>query len=268
MMCVKPMTIYTPQGKKVIVPCAKCLACLSNKRVDWSFRLQQEWKYSKGSTFFVTLTYDRKNLNRVDYELSKRDLQLYFKRLRKHDKSRIRYYAVGEYGEKTKRPHYHIILFGSNEKNVRASWHSGIVHVGTVSMASISYVLKYLVQPELAIKGKQKPFALMSRGYGLGAHYLTDSMVQWHRLGSRNYAMIEKQQTRLPRFYREKIWLDADEKQKISNASKWLAIKKARLELRWYVNKFGIDKAKSRMEESRNAVLSGLKLKVAYTQTL
>ena len=45
--------------------------------------------------------------------LRKRDYQLFMKRLRKaFPNDKIRFYAAGEYGPKTLRPHYHAILFG------------------------------------------------------------------------------------------------------------------------------------------------------------
>lgn len=261
------MTIFTPQGKKVIVPCAKCLACLSNLRNDWAFRLYQEYKHSKGSAYFVTLTYDRKNLNRVNYELSKRDVQLYLKRLRKDfDSGEIRYFAVGEYGSKTARPHYHLLLFGGNEETIRKAWKSGIVHIGSVTESSIMYCLKYIVQPDLRISGKQKPFRLMSRAYGLGGKYLTDEIVQWHRDGAKNYAFIDDKLTRLPRYFKSKIWYGD-----ISNLSdqwKWIAIKKHRLMLRQFIRKYGPRNANKILKERRNAFLSQIKSKVAFTQTI
>lgn len=269
MMCSRPNYVW-PKNKIITVPCGKCLACLSNRRVDWAFRLQQEWKRSRAASF-ITLTYDRDHLAKCDYELSKRDLQLFFKKLRKHEKTnRLRYYAVGEYGSKTLRPHYHIILFNSvsSEPILRKIWAKGLTHMGKVSAASISYCLKYLVQPELAIKGKQKPFCLMSRAYGLGAHYLSDAMVDWHRSADRNFTMVNGIQGRLPRFYKDKIWYKDHDRQRVGDNSKWFAIKRTRLELRDYVRIFGVFKAKPQRERDRDLVLKRLKIKVAFTQTI
>lgn len=266
MMCSQPL--FWIAHAKSAVPCGKCLPCLSNKRNEWAFRLEQEWKASK-SAFFITLTYDRKNLEKANYELSKRDLQLFFKRLRKNDATaRVRYYAVGEYGSKMLRPHYHILLFNALEQHVRKAWTKGIVHVGYVSAASVKYTLKYIVQPDLLPSGKSKPFTLMSRGYGLGLNYLTDEMLSWHRSGDRNYAQVYGVPHRLPRYYRDKIWYRQADKERVSNASKWLAIKKSRKELRFYVNRYGAQKAKKKMAEMRNAVIQRIKTKVAFTQTL
>lgn len=213
MRCPDPKYVW-PHGTIMAVPCGKCIACLSNKRHDWAFRLMQEYKVSS-SAHFVTLTYSEKYYPSV-HGLSKRHVQLYLKRLR-HLSPKLRYYAVGEYGSNTGRAHYHLIIFNSDEKSIRQVWSLfnkntnkvepiGIVHVGNVTEASVQYVLKYVVQKDDGPPGLNKPFSLMSRGHGLGAHYLTDAMVEWHRAANRLYTIRYGEKGRLPRFYKEKIW--------------------------------------------------------------
>lgn len=273
MNCVKPVSLS--RGVKgldgiiyprhSVVSCGKCLACLSRKRSEWAFRLQQEWKAST-SSLFVTLTYDRKNLKEADYGLQKRDLQLFFKRLRKADqKAKVRYFAVGEYGSRTYRPHYHILLFNSNEALVRKAWQKGIVHIGYCTEASVSYCLKYMVQPDVFVRGKQKPFRLMSRAYGIGAQYLTESMVAWHRDGAKGYAMVNDQKVALPRYYKDIIWYGSQRK-KVSDIWKWTAVKKSRVMLRKFIKTYGLKNAKEKIRARRHAHLSRIKVKVAYTQ--
>jgi len=63
---------------------------------------------------FITLTYSDENLP-AKSSLKKKHLQLFLKKLRKRLKSKIRYFAVGEYGDRKGRPHYHLILFGNGE---------------------------------------------------------------------------------------------------------------------------------------------------------
>lgn len=220
MNCINQKTLWVDGHGNIQVPCGKCLPCTMNKRADWSFRLEQEYKYSI-SAHFVTLTYDQKHCP-SDGSLSKRHLQLYMKRLRKRDgTNKIRYYAVGEYGTHGGRPHYHLLLFNCQESDIRASWtdsngHSvGIVHVGRVTAASVAYVTKYVIQKDEPVPdGMQKPFALMSRAYGIGGHYLTDEMIEWHRGDSKNFTYREGSKIRLPRFYRDKIWPNINLKQK------------------------------------------------------
>lgn len=203
-----------------MLPCGKCLVCLQSKRNDWAFRLSEEHKAAKYGALFVTLTYSNQNIPEYG-SLEKSDLQKFFKRLRKRSTDKIRYYAVGEYGSQYLRPHYHAIVFNSNEADIRASWELGYVHVGSVTAASVAYVLKYIVQPDVAPAGQifdavtetwrpkfQKPFAVMSRAYGIGAAYLTDEMVTWHKSGGKNYALVQGTDTkiRLPRYYKELVW--------------------------------------------------------------
>ena len=56
----------------------------------------------------LNLTYDDDHLPEHG-QLWKDDLQRFFKRLRK--KFKFRYVASGEYGEKTRRPHFHIAFW-------------------------------------------------------------------------------------------------------------------------------------------------------------
>ena len=126
---------------------------------------------------FLTLTYDSEHLP-VDAGLHKRDLQLFFKRLRKDlaesDRS-MKYYACGEYGDKFGRPHYHVIAFGVNGLKdadlVRSCWPSGEVYIGSAAPESIGYVAGY-VQKKLTgdavanYNGNEAPFQLSSSHLG------------------------------------------------------------------------------------------------------
>jgi len=91
MECISPITlkVQNPRNKdgKVIVPCGKCINCLTNRRESWIIRLVEHFKTQ--SATFITLTYDQKNLTFANSEfatLVKRDVQLFFKRLRKTTK--------------------------------------------------------------------------------------------------------------------------------------------------------------------------------------
>lgn len=283
MRCPNPQTVY-PHGnnKAEVVPCGKCLACLKTKRDDWSFRLMQEYKGSD-SAAFITLTYHSKFV--PDYGVNKRHFQLFMKRLRKKyetNERKVRYYAVGEYGTKTKRPHYHAIIFNVeiDIKNLEKLWPFGITHIGKVTEASIRYCTKYVIQRQEHLstmpKGFAKPFVLMSRRYGLGAKYLTEGMMKYHwnairhweshPLDARNYTFIYGEKGRLPRYYKEKIWPDKDVRRMIS--------KKCAVDARIvekenddYLRKRGYDPERIK-SEMRNAVLSRLKEKIAFTQTI
>lgn len=174
-MCLTPITITIKRtDEKQSVPCGKCPQCLARRISGWSFRLMQEDKKSD-SSHFITLTYDTDTVPISDkgyMSLNKRDVQLFFKRLRKaHGKSNIKYYACGEYGTKGKRPHYHAILFNANIELLQDAWRCGQIHYGTVSAASVGYTLKYMCKPSKIPMHKnddrQPEFSLMSKNWGL-----------------------------------------------------------------------------------------------------
>lgn len=210
MECLKP--IYLAK-QEIEVACGRCAFCCATRRADWALRLHYESKLHYGSKF-VTLTYANHALhwdNGVS-QLCLRDLQLFFKRVRKAG-YKLRYYAVGEYGSKTYRPHYHIILFGDiPEKVIRQAWPLGMVHIGQVNQASIMYALGYIVNGKTwKMQHKRvRPFCTMSRRPGLGANYLSKQMVAWHKSDRKNYAMLDGEKRHLPRYYKCKIFSKVD----------------------------------------------------------
>lgn len=124
---------------------------------------------------FLTLTY-----RDAPPTLCKRDLQLFFKRLRKLVP--VRYFACGEYGTITHRPHYHAIIFGAdflggsfkvNEKlhshpKLQKAWGHGFVSCGDVTIESCMYVAGY-VNKKI---GNPDTFNTMSLRPGIGHTWL------------------------------------------------------------------------------------------------
>lgn len=183
-------------GETIPVPCGKCPDCRARRASGWSFRLMEECKHSL-SAHFITLTYATNSLpltNNTFPTLVKRDLQLFFKRLRKaHGKTspgsskcdelrvqpNIKYYAVGEYGGKFKRPHYHVVMFNARMELIQPAWQLGQVHYGTVTPASVGYTLKYVskggIVPEHKNDDRQREFALMSKDLAAGI-----SLAEWY----------------------------------------------------------------------------------------
>lgn len=262
---------YDKEELPVLVPCGKCIPCLTSKRHEWVIRLEEEFKYSK-SAQFITLTYDEKHI-RTDYSLCKKDLQDFMKRLRKRDgTNKIRYYATGEYGSRTGRPHYHILLFNTEPHYAIDAWKDskskpiGNVHVGKVTMSSIAYCTKYIIQPELVTPGKQKPFALMSRAYGIGGKYLNDLTVAWHKEDDRNYIIRDRQKCKLPRFYKSKIWYHEKDKEQVSAKAQKFSKETEQKRKAYFVKKYGHNAEKIRAQ-FEIAVLQRVKNKVKFTQT-
>lgn len=226
-MCFSPTSVPDPRCTskrvRITIPCGKCAACLANKRNDWATRLRMEAKYTE-SAYFITLTYSDENIPYQDLytedgeivgqtsTLLKTDIQKFMKRLRKDRKEKIRYYVVGEYGEHTKRPHYHMLLFNLKltgvhlEKYLLEKWNKGRIDIGSVTPSSIMYCTNYIIQKQ-SYKNSliQPPFALMSQG--LGKQYLEKHMDKHKRDLSRNYIVFEDgQKSRMPRYYRNKIY--------------------------------------------------------------
>lgn len=147
---------------------------------------------------FVTLTYSDENLPE-DGSLRPKDVQLWLKALRKAiEPARFRFFLVGEYGDRTSRPHYHVALFGypacdrgrtdHRRKSccpacdlVRSTWKHGGIDIGRLEPESAAYVAGYVTKKltnkddEYAAKvlGDRYPeFARMSNRPGIGADFM------------------------------------------------------------------------------------------------
>lgn len=194
MLCTNPF-VRLPNGKVtkkkllngdmtgVPFPCGQCMNCRINKRRQWTLRMLLENSVHVESCF-VTLTYSDENLvYNKDYQkqLCKKDFQDFMKRLRKYydnEGKKIRYFACGEYGSKTKRPHYHFILFGAmaDQELIEKIWGYGLVHVGTCTADSIQYVAGYVLKKFVNKKRDTitPEFILSSRRPGIGFYAVQD----------------------------------------------------------------------------------------------
>lgn len=230
MICDTPY--YTLPSKaateKIPVPCGKCPTCKARRVNQWVFRLLQEEKNCISSCF-VTLTYDTYAVpisKNGFLTLRKKDFQDYMKRLRKLCPGHtLKYYVAGEYGSKTNRPHYHAIIFNVPENRLLfdawsiAGTPIGSLHVGSVSGDSIAYTMKYIDKPNFqkrhARDDREPEFSLMSKG--LGKNYLSDDTVNYHKADvSRMYVTkLSGHKVPMPRYYRNKIFTDAEKKQQI-----------------------------------------------------
>lgn len=183
----------------VELSCGQCIGCRVDRVTDWTARIMHEAQLHAVNQF-ITLTYDDSNNSG---SLWKRDLQLFWKRLRKKF-GKLRYFACGEYGEETWRPHYHAVIFGLilpdlkpykktsagqlyTSETLRKLWDLGQVVVGPVTAESARYVAGYinkkLTGPQAKVYDlvdktsgeitlRTPPFALMSRRPGIGAEWL------------------------------------------------------------------------------------------------
>ena len=211
MQCTSPFFIFGTG----YVPCGRCMACRIAKTREWSERIVHEMDYFKENTF-VTLTYDNEHLP-LDLSIHKVDLQLFFKRLRSDLGSRkIKYFACGEYGDLTCRPHYHSIIFGmsSSERDlINSTWSKGFVYCGSVTYDSARYVAGYVMKKYNGDKAKEVygtkegPFRLSS--LGLGKRWCEDHEADLIKnLGF----TVKGIPVGMPRYYRNKLGDKLDEK--------------------------------------------------------
>lgn len=189
--CCNPVyiTVNTSTRKKkshrvMMVPCGHCVNCLANNQRDWVFRMKLEMQVSD-SAYFVTLTLDDEHLG--DNTLKKKHLQDFVRLLRQKvnrecdrigvDHLELRYFGVGEYGKKTNRAHYHIMLFNLpfHDKiflhNLFAEvWKKGFVYVEDCVAKNIGYICKYITKLDPR-QHEVDPFRLMSLRPAIGMTY-------------------------------------------------------------------------------------------------
>jgi len=146
----------------VTVPCGNCIGCRLERSRQWGVRLMHE-KQMHDLSIFVTLTYSDENLP-SDGSLVKAHFQNFMKRLRKFHGKPIRFFHCGEYGETTRRPHYHAILYGIDFADKRKHsenkqgdtiwvsdtlekiWTHGHCQFGSVTSESCNYVARYIMK--------------------------------------------------------------------------------------------------------------------------
>lgn len=215
------------------VPCGKCYNCIRRRIDQWVFRLKQENLRAQEARF-VTLTYSNEHCPVTSYgnmTLRPKHLQKFFKRLRYYHnqdglydierkkvaerlykkREPIKYYAVGEYGEETHRPHYHMIIFNVIDKCIEKAWRKGIIHIDDANNNTMYYTLKYMEKKEERNrklwydKEIEKEFARMSKG--IGSNYINDTNRKWHAESmDRNYLPSDGFKIAMPKFYRKDIF--------------------------------------------------------------
>lgn len=183
MACEKPNAVYRPANggpvsfnrptngqagtdyHKFEIPCGTCILCREEQARQWAVRITHEAQLHDENAF-ITLTYADQHLpphGGLRYE----DLVKFWKRARKalwtQYKKRLRYYACGEYGDDSLRPHYHACVFGhaftTDRIIIRESptllwttpelikwWGLGHVSVGALNFETARYTASYVTK--------------------------------------------------------------------------------------------------------------------------
>ncbi|AXH73360.1 MAG: replication initiator protein [Microviridae sp.] len=243
MVCYAPLTAYyskavNPTGRRSLVfdvrkshdgfpikvPCGQCIGCRLARARSWAVRCMHEVRCFDVSSF-VTLTYADCSLPTAG-TLVKRDLQLFMKRLRKVRPVGLRFFACGEYGERTFRPHYHLLLFNTDfadkrfyktsstgfdlfkSDELRGLWPAGDNIIGGVTFESAAYVARYCLkkitgpEAEAHYAGREREFTVMSRRPGIGLSFFEKHGPEMYRHDS---AIMSGREVALPRYYDTKF---------------------------------------------------------------
>lgn len=223
MRCTSPRTVgFGADGKTIVwsakqfvklngvsfqLPCGKCIECRLEYAREWAVRCVHESKMHENNAF-ITLTYDDEHLESPKLIYS--DFQKWMKKIRKgpyiDPRGRLRYaypdgknapaigvMVVGEYGEKTKRPHWHAIVFNwappdgvylySNERGDKSytseilskTWGKGRAEFGEVTFQSAGYCARYSAKK--LVHGRDEshefhPISKKSSKHAIGKKYL------------------------------------------------------------------------------------------------
>lgn len=261
-----------------IFPCGKCPACVKRRVAGWTFRLLEELKVSQ-SAMFITLTYSDETIPYSENglpTLDKTDYQKFMKRFRKRitsyvtkkeDIPKLKYYAAGEYGTQTNRPHYHAIIFNSpqffiDHPDVLCSiWSNGQIVIDKVTAASIAYVAGYCMKkvegtPVGIDEGDDRnpEFSLMSKKMGL--EYITPAKLKYYKENLEPYLLVEGgQKISMPRYFKDKMFTESERNILNEKALKHLeknGFNSAKEEYEY--KKYQFFKAKLKSKQSRNTI--------------
>ena len=197
----------------VLTPLSLVVASIIVKRTHIYFKEQLDIR-SEMNAYIEEMIGNQKLIKAYNYEnipengLDKESVQLFLKRLRQRisliSDKQIRYIACGEYGGKTGRPHYHLIIwnfpfmeqFSEVQSIINDAWNYGdwiddgkkwyykvgFTMVKRCNFGSIYYVLKYMrKEQKIPPVFKNSTFFLSSRGgrkssvQGIGSQWIYDN---------------------------------------------------------------------------------------------
>lgn len=151
--------------RPISLPCGLCFGCRCDNARMWSLRMMHERRYHTDA-WFITLTYSPQHMP-ANGDLNYRHLELFFKNARHHFQDGdvpFKYFACGEYGDQSLRPHYHFAAFSFTIPDLRrlfrtpggdwyytsellsSVWKYGHVIVGKLEWDSAAYIARYVTK--------------------------------------------------------------------------------------------------------------------------
>lgn len=232
-LCWSPKK-YSKEYPPFQIPCSKCISCRLQQASETALRCVHEAQMHENNSF-ITLTYSDDHIgeNRLKY----RDFQLFIKKLRKyisketHDQQKISVFCSGEYGDKTKRSHWHCLIFGWKPKDlipqsknhegdtIHSSntldeiWGKGITATGDITLKSAGYCARYALKKLSHGHDSQdqyKPISKRSSKNAIGKKWIEKYFTDCFNHG---YCEHEGNKFPIPRYYEK--WL------KKHNPSAW-----------------------------------------------
>lgn len=206
----KPEPYLDKKSGELVEPhqinCGQCRSCRIAHAREWANRCVMEQVTSnKGESWFLTLTYDddhlpvigdalRPSVYAKDMEKFIHDLRQHY--ARKYNVDGIRYFYAAEYGDKTCRPHYHMLVYNLplldlkpykvtynhddlyTSETLTGLWKNGYVVIGELSWNSACYTARYTMKKltgtaaeDYVRAGVEPEFQRCSNRPGLGSLY-------------------------------------------------------------------------------------------------
>lgn len=253
------------------IPCQHCWACKLNYSAQWATRIMVECLNSEHN-YFITFTYDDLHIpipTETEYNgqtyvndgtwlgsLYPEDISKFINSLRKYFERKghtgIKYFYAGEYGETTKRPHYHMILMNCplditqfydfhidgrykehwKSHEIEKYWENGMIDIGEVEFASAAYVARYCMKKitdntdKLIYyeNGMLPEFVRMSRRPGIGSEYYNNN---WKTIYENDKLYVKNFHGETIEVKPPKAW---DKKFKEAHPKEWFNISRSRKE--------------------------------------
>lgn len=227
-------------AKAFSLPCNGCIGCRAERASELAGRAVLEARCFDRCSF-LTLTYDDAHLP-AGGGVSKREMQLFLKRLRLLVPEPVRYMLTGEYGDQRLRPHYHVLCFGEDfagdralfkraaggdllytSRTLDAAWGKGLAVIGDFNASTAGYVARYCHKkltgeaaereylrylPDGQPYWVEPVFGLWSRRPGIGATWCDR---YWDSDAKSEFVIIEGRRVPMPRYITARRFRDEPE---------------------------------------------------------